>query len=127
MAQARPAAVAFGERQDRWLYVCSCHDVSVGLFAKERIASQRSLGTKRSCYSALMLAPRITLPHFSVSSTMIFPYSSGVNGTVSVPSAANCDLILGSLRPAFTSVLSFSIMSAGVPLGAPNPFRRLAS
>ncbi len=78
-------------------------------------------------YSALIFAARITLPHFSVSSTMILPYSAAVSGTVTLPKSANCDLILGSLRPALISVLSFSMTPAGVALGAPNPLRRLAS
>src|SRR6516225_3624011 len=80
-----------------------------------------------AAHSALIPAARITLPHFSVSSTMILPYSAGVIGTVTLPRSANCALSLGSLSPAFTSVLSLVIMSADVALGAPRPLRRLAS
>src|SRR5436190_20447698 len=36
-------------------------------------------------YCALMLAARITLPHFSVSLTMIWPHCAGVSGIVSLP------------------------------------------
>src|SRR5436190_16852464 len=40
-------------------------------------------------HCALMLAARITLPHLSVSSTMIWPHCAGVSGTVSLPRSAN--------------------------------------
>src|SRR5262249_55493302 len=82
---------------------------------------------KQQDYCALMLAPRITLPHFSVSSTMIWPHCAGVSGSVSLPRSANLALMPGSLSPTFTSALSFAMTSAGVPLGAPSPLRRLAS
>src|SRR5690242_1758028 len=41
-------------------------------------------------YSGLMLAARITLPHFSVSSAMNFPSSAGVIGIGTAPMSANC-------------------------------------
>src|SRR5262249_49112204 len=109
----RPAAVALGKRQGWRLHVR--HGDGISGFMK------------RTVYCALMLAPRITLPHFSVSSTMIFPHCAGLSGTVSLPRSANLALMPASLRPTFTSALSFAMMSAGVPRGAPNPLRRLAS
>src|SRR5262249_25259726 len=112
LAHPRPAAIALDKRQGRRLHVRHCDEIS---------------GASRTVYCGLMLAPRITLPHFSVSSTMILPHSAALSGTVSLPRSANLALMPGSLRPTFTSALSFAMMSAGVPRGAPNPLRRLAS
>jgi hypothetical protein len=65
------------------------------------------------------------VPHFSVSTTMIFSYSAGVDGTVSLPKAANCGLSFASSRPELISLLSLSMISVGVALGAPMPFQPL--
>src|SRR5262249_12521870 len=61
-----------------------------------------------------MLAARITLPHFSVSSAMSFRKSAGEPGTTVAPKSAKRALIMGSARPAFTSLLSTSMIAAGV-------------
>src|SRR6516225_4380916 len=88
-----------------------------------------SLKSRNGCYgisdhgclghSALMLAARITLPHFSVSSAINFPKSVGVIGIGEPPRSASRALILGSARAA--------LISAGVFLGAPRPNHPLAS
>src|SRR6266853_818421 len=73
--------------------------------------------------SALMPANLMTLAHFSVSSAMNLPKSAGVPASaVALRSAANRALIPGLAKPALISLLSLSIISAGVPLGAPMPF-----
>ena len=46
-------------------------------------------------YSGLMLAARITLPHFSVSSAMSFPKSAGEPLSTLPPKSASRALILG--------------------------------
>src|SRR5215472_7170447 len=53
--------------------------------------------------SALMLAARITLAHFSVSSTTIFSNSAGDIGIGTLPSSARRALIFSSARAAFIS------------------------
>src|SRR5262249_44999098 len=77
-------------------------------------------------HSALMLASRITLAHFSVSSAMSLPKSPGEPPSVVPPRSASCALILGSASAALISLLSFSIISTGVFLGAPIPHQALA-
>ena len=74
-----------------------------------------------------MLAARITLAHFSVSSAMSSPKSAGEPGSAVAPHSASRAFILGSARAALTSVLSFATISAGVFLGAPMPYQELAS
>jgi len=81
----------------------------------------------RMGYSGLMLAARITLPHFSVSSAMSLPKSAGEPASVLPPDSAIRALILESARAALVSWLSLSMISAGVPLGAPRPNQTLAS
>src|SRR5262249_10831445 len=77
--------------------------------------------------SALMFAARITLPHFSVSSAISLPKSLGEPGRTLPPRSASRALILGSARPALISLFSFSTISAGVALGVPTPYPKLAS
>src|SRR5262245_30142814 len=78
-------------------------------------------------HSALTLAARITLPHFSVSSAMSFPKSTGEPTSGVPPRSASRALILGSARAALISLLSFSTISTGVAFGAPRPDQPLAS
>src|SRR5499427_7854266 len=75
----------------------------------------------------LMPTDFTTLPHFSVSSEMSLPKSTGEPGRAVAPSSASRVLILGSARPALTSLLSVSMISSGVPLAAPKPVIPLAS
>jgi hypothetical protein len=56
-------------------------------------------------YSRLMLAARITLPHFSVSAAMRLPKSAGEPAIAMPPRSANRAFILGSARPALISLL----------------------
>src|SRR5438876_7727732 len=78
-------------------------------------------------HSGLMLAALITLPHFSVSSTMSLPKSAEDPASTVPPTSASLAFSFGSARAALTSVLSFAMISAGVFLGAPIPYQTLAS
>jgi hypothetical protein len=78
-------------------------------------------------HSSLMFAARITLPHFSVSSVMSLPKSAGESASTAPPRSASRAFILGSARAALISLLSLSITSTGVFLGAPMPYHTLAS
>src|SRR5262245_7814129 len=78
-------------------------------------------------HSALMFAARITLAHFSVSSAMSLPKSAGEPASALPPDSAIRALIFGSARAALVSWLSLSMISAGVPVGAPSPNQTLAS
>src|SRR5262249_9135391 len=78
-------------------------------------------------YSGLMLAARMTLAHFSVSSAMNFPNSAGVRASGRPPRAKRRALILGSAKAVLISRLSLSITSSGVPLGAAMPHQLIAS
>src|SRR5262245_47890964 len=77
-------------------------------------------------YSGLMLAARMTLPHFSVSSATNFSHSAGVIGSGSAPKSASRAFNVGSARAALISLLSFSTISAGVFLGEATPYGVLA-
>src|SRR5262245_6821258 len=68
-----------------------------------------------------------TLPHFSVSSATYLPKSDGELMINVAPISANFVLTAGSARIAFTVLLSFSMISGGVPRGTPNPYQALAS
>src|ERR1044071_9856802 len=81
----------------------------------------------RRIQSALMPANFTTFAHFSVSSAMNFPNSTGVIGVGTAPSSAILAFNLGSARPILISLLSRSIISTGVSLGAPIPCHALAS
>src|SRR5262245_61829323 len=77
--------------------------------------------------SALMLAARITLPHFSVSAAISLPKSAGEPTSTVPPNSASRDLISGSARPALIALFRLSTISIGVLLGAPKPAQKLAS
>src|SRR5215813_637021 len=87
------------------------------------IRSKRQL----SVHSGLMLAARTTLAHFSVSAAMSLAKSAGEPARIVPPSSASRALIFGSATPAFNSLLSLSMISAGVFLGTPTPCQPLAS
>src|SRR5258706_13778793 len=75
-----------------------------------------------------MLRARMTLPHFSVSSTMSFPNAADVIDIGSTPKPASRAFMRGSAATALISLLSFSITSAGVSFGAdPIPLGRLVA
>src|SRR5262249_41278000 len=71
-----------------------------------------NVGATMTAYSALMLAARITLPHFSVSSAISFPNSAGDNASTVPPKVASLALIFGSASAALISLLSFSMLRA---------------
>src|SRR5262249_35621635 len=77
--------------------------------------------------SALRLAARITLPHFSISPATNVLNLSGVFATAVAPKSANRALMSEFANPAFVSLLSLSTISIGVFLGTPTPFQPLAS
>src|SRR5215831_3019096 len=68
-----------------------------------------------------------TFAHFSVSSAMNLPNSAGDIGIGRPPRSASRALIVGSARPALIASLSLSTISAGVFLGTPTPYQKLAS
>ena len=78
-------------------------------------------------YSALMLAARTTLAHFSVSSAMNLPNSAGEVWNTVLPRSANRAFITGLASAALISMLSLLMISAGVFRGAPMPKKVLAS
>src|SRR5215472_18420668 len=80
-------------------------------------------GRDRRPQSGLMLATRITLPHFFVSSAMSLAKSAGEPASAATPRLANRACNLGSAMVALTSLFSRSMTSAGVPFGAPMPYQ----
>jgi hypothetical protein len=68
-----------------------------------------------------MLAARITLAHFWVSSAMNVAKLVGEPGSIVPPRSAIRAFILESARAALISLLSFPMISTGVSLGAPTP------
>ena len=70
--------------------------------------------TFRADYSALMWAARTTFPHLSVSSAISLPNSVGERTSTVAFRLANRAFVLGSMRIALISVLSFSTMSLAV-------------
>jgi hypothetical protein len=67
-----------------------------------------------SDHSGLMFANLITLPHFSVSAAMNLPKSAGELTNGVAPMSESRAFILESARPALISLLSLSMISAGV-------------
>src|SRR4051812_26080188 len=82
---------------------------------------------EREGHPGLMLAARITLPHFSVSSAMSLPKSAGEPLSTVPPKSASLTLMSWSERAALISLLSLSTISVGVFPGAPRPCHVLAS
>src|SRR5262249_33513138 len=74
-------------------------------------------------HSGLMLAARITLPHFSVSAATKLPKSEGEPAITVPPRSASRALSWGSARAALISLLSLLTISAGVPVGPPTPYQ----
>src|SRR5262245_24239539 len=97
---------------------------STTLRSPSRIDTLWNIG---AVHSGLIPANLITLAHFSVSSAMSFRKSEGEPARVMPPISARRALILGSARPASISLLSLSMISVGVPAGAPIPYHELAS
>src|SRR5437773_7338538 len=82
------------------------------------VLSMIILHSPNECYgisrdhSGLMLAARMTLPHFSVSSAMSFPKSAAEPPSTVPPMSASRAFILGSARAALNSLLSLPTISA---------------
>src|SRR6266550_763467 len=68
-----------------------------------------------------------TLAHFSVSSATSLTNKLGDPPIATPPSSARRVLIVGSLTTALISILSFSMLSVGAPLGRLKPNQALAS
>jgi hypothetical protein len=94
---------------------------------QQGIVNSGNGGISVAAGSGLMLAARITLPHFSVSSAISLPKSAGEPASTVPPRSAMRALILGSARPALISFLSLSMISMAVFLGAPRPNQALAA
>src|SRR5215831_13870998 len=77
----------------------------------------------------LILAPAnlITFAHFSVYSAMNVANSAGELANTVPPRSAIRAFMRGSARPALISLLSLSMISAGVFLGAPTPCQPVPS
>src|SRR5262249_55543205 len=76
-------------------------------------------------HSGLMPVNFTTLPHFSVSSAIRLPKSE--SASTSPPRSTMRAFIRGSARAALISLLSLSITTTEVFLGAPMPYHKLAS
>ena len=82
---------------------------------------------RRDNHSIVTPANRTTFAHFSISATTNCPNSPGDIGIGSAPRLANFATIPGSARAAPISLLSLSMISAGVFFGAPIPCQTSAS
>src|SRR3984893_19258263 len=107
-------------RPGRQLFIVFC-------FGGDSRNGKYGISTAGEAHSALMLPARITLLHLSVSSAMSLPKSAGEPASAVPPKSARCALILGSARAALISLLSLSMISAGVFLGTARPVTKLAS
>ena len=96
-------------------------DAAKAAFRAASVVSAIGRGFWSEPYSGLMLAARITLPHFSVSSAISFPKSPGEPERTVIPRSANRALTTGLARPALIAWLSLLMTSAGVFPGAPTP------
>ena len=72
-------------------------------------------------YSILSFASRTTLPHFSISTLMRLPNSSGVFATGTKPSVASFSFTSGCATALAISCCSRSTISFGVPAGTTSP------
>jgi hypothetical protein len=76
---------------------------------------------------ALMMAARITLAHFEVSSAMSLPKSDGVPEIMVKPNSTKRATNLSSASAALISLLRRPVITLGVFCGAPMPYQTLAS
>src|SRR5262245_43815219 len=92
---------------------------------------RRGAGCRRHLEKSLhqsALAPEnfTTFAHFCVSSEMNVPKSADEPVSIMPPSSVSLVFSLGAARPALISLLSLSMISAGVFFGAPTPYQVLA-
>src|SRR5579871_6428270 len=104
---------AAGEAVDGFRYR-STHPTRSGLMAS-------------TAYSIDAPENRTAFAHFSVSDAITLPKSAGVPVIGMPPRSASRSFILGSASASLTVLLIFSMILAGVPLGAPMPNQALAS
>jgi hypothetical protein len=78
-------------------------------------------------YSGLMLAARITLPHFSFSVAMRFPKSAGEPRNCNAAQIREPRLHLGIGEARVNLLVDFEMTSAGVPFGAKTPYPKWAT
>src|SRR5262249_53132287 len=93
-----------------------------GLFEKSAAPGGRCVG-----HSCLILAVRISRPHFSVSSAICLANSAGELAKTVTPRSPSRALNVVSASAALISWLSLSTISEGVSLGATMPAHPLAS
>src|SRR6516164_861051 len=89
--------------------------------------AERTLRNVGLDYSGLIFAALITLAHFSVSSAMSSPTSTGVLDTGVQASSAKRVFNDALARAALISLFSFSTISVGMFFGAPMPYQTLPS
>src|SRR5581483_12130368 len=75
----------------------------------------------------LILAARITSPHFRVSSATSLPKSAGEPAMAMPPSLASRAFASALARPSLIALFNMLTISAGVPFGAARPYHWLAS
>src|SRR5262249_11276199 len=81
-----------------------------------------------SCdHSALMLAARTTLPHFSVSSAINLAKSAAEPARMVPPRSRSWPLMRGSANAVLISLLILSTLTCGVLAGMATPYQALAS
>src|SRR5262245_41594884 len=102
------------------------HGVGWRGFAERDVMECGAVDPKEN-HSGLMPANLTTLAHFSVSVATKLPKSEGEPAITVPPRSANRALSWGSARAALISLLSLSMISAGVFRGAPTPQKALAS
>src|SRR5262249_24711161 len=86
------------------LTAAQCQQRSLPPFAERNVMESLPDLRPRLHPCGLMLAARITLPHFSVSSAISLPNSPGDPGSATPPRSARRAFILGSARAAFASL-----------------------
>src|SRR6202035_3815326 len=92
-----------------------------------RGVSRAANHTPQPLYSDLRFAHLTTLPHFSISVAMNFWKSAGEPVITMAPNSESLPLSTGSASAALVSRLSLSMISTGVPAGAPMPAHDTAS
>src|SRR5712691_2253516 len=97
------------------------------LWRKPRPLRRPESSGRRAHHSTLAPEKMTTFAHFAVSAAMTLPKSCGVPLIGLPPSSARRASILGSSSARFVSALTFSMISAGVPLGIPMPNHAVAS
>src|SRR5262249_51253927 len=132
-ARAQPTTVARAkmarrcrEANSRWT-VCTLSDGRSGLRSTSPNGSYGMSTRGGWSYSGLMPADLITLANFSVEIGTRLPEGGRRPGKPGAAHPGDRGFDFGSVRPTLISLLSLSMISAGVFLGAPTPCQPLAS